>query len=173
MFWIEQFVCLKWNLFWHISSAWKMQAFGWLLHLGSEPKNYFYCCCYVRCMPWACLWVCAGNLPPLAPGGYPGLGYHTLGVKRRAPVFSPPFPPHKSYFLTYLAPIARVSEAILRFWRISSPTPLQSKAGPPLPLWEGPRHLCSHLVFLGSDVGQASAKQTRFTLNVSVAQGIA
>lgn len=42
-----------------------------------------------------------------------------------------PSPPHKSYFLSYLAPIARVPEGILGFWRISSPSPFTKQGWSP------------------------------------------
>lgn len=72
-----------------------------------------------------------------------------------------PSPPHKSYVLSCLAPIARVSEGIQDIWRISSPTPFTKKGWFPFTSVGG-----AHLGFLGSSVGSASVKPTGFILDV-------
>lgn len=106
----------KLNLFWHVCFTWKNKTFGccWLfLRPASEPKDDFYCCCYVQYMLWICLWVCPGNLPPLVPGGSLGGIITHLVSKEELLCSLIPSPPHKCYFLSYLAPTARVSEGIL------------------------------------------------------------
>lgn len=106
----------KLKLFWHVCFTWKNKTFGccWLfLRPASEPKNDFCCCCYVQYMLWICLWVCPGNLPPLVPGGSLGGIITHLASKEELLCSLIPSPPHKCYFLSYLAPTARVSEGIL------------------------------------------------------------
>lgn len=105
----------------------------------------------------------------LGAWGIPGWDYHTFSVKRRAPVLSSQ--PHKSYFLSYLAPIARVSEGILDFWRISSRSLFTKQGWSHFASMRGAQAPC--LSFLGSSVSHASAKTIGFILSVSPAQGIA
>lgn len=81
-----------------------------------------------------------------------------------------PSPPHKSYFLSYLTPTARLSEGILDFWRISSPSLFTTRLSH-FASMRGAQESC--LSFFGSNVSHASAKTIEFVLNLSAAQGIA
>lgn len=128
MFWIEQHMCFKpkWNLLWHISFTGKMKTFGccWL-SLGqpvNRKKTFIAAVTHGACHGAVCEFALATYLPWPLGGPLDRLITHLVS-KEELPCSLLPSPPHKSYFLSYLAPVARVSEGRLGFWKISSPSP--------------------------------------------------
>lgn len=94
----------------------------------------------------------------LGPWGIPG----PWCQKEELPCSLLPSPPHKSYVLSYLAPIARVSEGIQDLWRISSPTPFTKKGWFPFTSVRGAQASQLSLGLSGQQCGQRVSEANRF-----------
>lgn len=82
--------------------------------------------------------VCEFVLATYPLGPLDGAISHLVSKEELLGSLLPSLPP-KSYFLSYLAPIARVSEGVLGFWKISSPSPFRKKGWSPFAPVRGAR----------------------------------